>query len=74
MGSERRRTERRPQDGQRCPACGQPVGTVISRRKTLGAFVPSWGPGPCRNPDCAESTVRRAERSGGGPGRAVGAV
>ncbi|MBG7700054.1 hypothetical protein HCJ76_18690 [Streptomyces sp. MC1] len=36
-----------------CPVCGQPVETVVKRHKTLGAWVPVWGPGPCRNPDCA---------------------
>ncbi|MGW2645436.1 hypothetical protein ACWC2T_11085 [Streptomyces sp. NPDC001393] len=36
-----------------CPVCGQPVETVVGRRKTLGAWVPVWGPGPCRNPGCA---------------------
>ncbi|QES50100.1 hypothetical protein DEJ50_21995 [Streptomyces venezuelae] len=44
-----------PQAGREqrvCPACGRPVETVIRRRKVLGAFVPEWGPGPCRNPDC----------------------
>ncbi|MEU0033843.1 hypothetical protein [Streptomyces sp. NPDC006333] len=35
-----------------CPACQQPVATVVRRRKTLGAFVPVWGPGPCHNPRC----------------------
>ncbi|MFF5445061.1 hypothetical protein [Streptomyces sp. NPDC012888] len=35
-----------------CPACGRPVETVITRRKVLGAWVPAWGPGPCRNTDC----------------------
>ena len=35
-----------------CPVCGQPVATVVRRHKTLGAWVPVWGPGPCRNPDC----------------------
>ncbi|MFD8737264.1 hypothetical protein ACFV06_20420 [Streptomyces sp. NPDC059618] len=41
-------------DEQVCPACGQPVATVVHRYKTLGAWVPRWGPGPCRNPDCAD--------------------
>ncbi|MFI0168441.1 hypothetical protein [Streptomyces sp. NPDC017095] len=36
-----------------CPVCGQPVGTVVKRHKTLGAWVPVWGPGPCHNPGCA---------------------
>ncbi len=27
--------------------------TVVGRHKTLGAWVPVWGSGPCRNPDCA---------------------
>ncbi|MGW7818410.1 hypothetical protein ACWGLF_09810 [Streptomyces puniciscabiei] len=40
-------------EGHVCPVCGQPVDTVVGRRKTLGAWVPVWGPGPCRNPGCA---------------------
>ncbi|MFI1764064.1 hypothetical protein ACH41H_18715 [Streptomyces sp. NPDC020800] len=36
-----------------CPACGRTVETVVGRHKTLGAWVPVWGSGPCRNPDCA---------------------
>ncbi|WP_427920047.1 hypothetical protein [Streptomyces sp. cg40] len=35
-----------------CPACGQPVATVVRRYKTLGAWVPKWVAGPCRNPEC----------------------
>ncbi|MET9729982.1 hypothetical protein ABZZ79_04700 [Streptomyces sp. NPDC006458] len=35
-----------------CPDCGQPVGTVVRRYKTLGAWVPKWEAGPCRNPEC----------------------
>jgi hypothetical protein len=42
-----------------CPACGQPVDTVVRRHKTLGAWVPVWVPGPCRNPEC-EAHVDRA--------------
>ncbi|HET6860617.1 MAG TPA: hypothetical protein VFH94_26405 [Streptomyces sp.] len=37
-----------------CPACKQPVRTVVKRRKSLGVFVPVWGPGPCRNPACGQ--------------------
>jgi hypothetical protein len=48
-----------------CPACRQPVTTVVRRHKTLGAFVPVWGPGPCHNPEC-EAYV-------GGPGAGGGA-
>ncbi|MER7685677.1 hypothetical protein [Streptomyces sp. NPDC097610] len=47
-----------------CPACRQPVTTVVRRHKTLGAFVPVWGPGPCHNPEC--------ERYVGEPGAGVG--
>ncbi|MGV9251530.1 hypothetical protein [Streptomyces sp. NPDC003697] len=36
-----------------CPSCGQPVETVVRRHKTLGAWVPVWKPGPCRNTRCA---------------------
>jgi hypothetical protein len=35
-----------------CPVCKRPVETVVKRRKVLGAYVPSWGPGPCHDPDC----------------------
>lgn len=37
-----------------CPACGQPVERIVRRHKTLGAWVPVWVPGPCRNPDCPQ--------------------
>jgi hypothetical protein len=37
-----------------CPECGQPVATAVRRYKTLGVWVPHWGPGPCRNPECKE--------------------
>lgn len=44
-----------------CPVCGQPVETVVRRHKTLGAWVPVWTHGPCRNPRCRESRSREAE-------------
>ncbi|WUN94609.1 hypothetical protein OHT51_11230 [Streptomyces sp. NBC_00299] len=38
-----------------CPVCKQPLDMTIKRRhKTLGIFVPVWGPGPCHNPDCPD--------------------
>ncbi|MGW4085637.1 hypothetical protein ACWEGS_21695 [Streptomyces sp. NPDC004822] len=43
-----------------CPSCGQPVETVVRRRKTLGAWVPTWVAGPCRNPDCAAHSSEEA--------------
>lgn len=49
-------------DEQVCPVCGQPVATVVRRHKTLGAFVPVWGPGPCRNPKC-EAYVDKADEA-----------
>ncbi|MBD0843407.1 MULTISPECIES: hypothetical protein [unclassified Streptomyces] len=39
-------------DAHACPVCGQSVETVVRRHKTLGAWVPRWVAGPCRNPDC----------------------
>ncbi|WP_405731345.1 phage terminase large subunit family protein [Streptomyces sp. NBC_00028] len=55
-----------------CPVCGQPVETVVHRHKTLGAWVPVWVAGPCRNPDCAayaeegtEPDDERAKRAAG---------
>ncbi|RII16043.1 hypothetical protein DSC45_15760 [Streptomyces sp. YIM 130001] len=49
------RTNSRKADSQGgivCPACKRPVETAVRRRKVLGAFVPVWGPGPCRNEKC----------------------
>lgn len=40
-----------------CPVCEQSVDTVVRRHKTLGVFVPVWGPGPCHNPGCARHEV-----------------
>ncbi|MEV5545284.1 hypothetical protein AB0L35_03970 [Streptomyces sp. NPDC052309] len=54
-----------------CPVCGQPVETVVRRHKTLGAWVPVWVPGPCRNPDCeacSEEGVQAAQTGEGGQG------
>ncbi len=48
-------------DAHACPVCGQPVDTVVRRHKTLGAWVPVWVAGPCRNRECsayAEEGVR----------------
>ncbi|MEU9606123.1 hypothetical protein [Streptomyces sp. NPDC048057] len=79
MGSHGRRTVRSPQVELRspqakfrCPACGRPVGTVIKRRKTLGAFVPFWGPGPCHHRACERyvppEEIEGAEGAGGAAG------
>ncbi|GAA2291046.1 hypothetical protein GCM10010415_73530 [Streptomyces atrovirens] len=35
--------------------------TVVRRHKTLGAWVPVWTHGPCRNPRCRESRSHEAE-------------
>ncbi|MGW1501508.1 hypothetical protein ACWCQW_23535 [Streptomyces mirabilis] len=64
-----------------CPACRQPVTTTVVRRhKTLGAFVPVWGPGPCHNPECeryvgesgAGVGARSVPGTGAEPGRDTG--
>jgi hypothetical protein len=52
-----------------CSVCGQPVATVIRRHKTLGAWVPTWVAGPCRNPECASHTVESPEEHRQAPGR-----
>ncbi|MFR0358177.1 hypothetical protein [Streptomyces sediminimaris] len=46
-----------------CPVCGQPVETVIRRYKTLGAWVPRWVAGPCRDPGCG-ARVSDGEQAG----------
>lgn len=57
MGSDGRRSGPRPQSEPVCEHCGRPVGTAIKRRKVLGAYVPVWGPAPCRNPECDACVV-----------------
>nr|WP_073728010.1 hypothetical protein [Streptomyces sp. TSRI0281] len=52
MASTERETKR--QAAFMCPTCKHPVTTELKRHKTLGIFVPVWGPGPCENPDCAD--------------------
>ncbi|MFF4399290.1 hypothetical protein [Streptomyces sp. NPDC001480] len=54
-------------EGHACPACGRPVETVIRRHKTLGAWVPLWVPGPCRNPDCPANAETGPEQRTGPP-------
>ncbi|MDX3456695.1 hypothetical protein PV396_32900 [Streptomyces sp. ME02-8801-2C] len=58
-----------------CPVCGQHVTTVIRRYKTLGAWVPKWVAGPCRNTECevyvdpaaeAEAAAAAGPRTKGG--------
>ncbi|MEV0173307.1 hypothetical protein AB0I00_19600 [Streptomyces sp. NPDC050803] len=48
-------------DAHACPVCGQSVETVVRRHKTLGAWVPLWVAGPCRNPDCEAYVEEGAE-------------
>lgn len=51
----KREHETGPQGTLVCPVCKRPLEmTIKGRHKTLGIFVPVWGPGPCRNPDCPE--------------------
>jgi hypothetical protein len=47
-----------------CPTCGHRVPAEIHRHKTLGIYVPVWGPGTCQNPDCGKrdgDTVSRPQ-------------
>ncbi|MBM7437779.1 hypothetical protein [Streptomyces sp. HB132] len=47
-----------------CPACKQPVATTLARHKTLGIYVPHWGPGPCHNPECHSYEAESGASSG----------
>lgn len=40
--------------------------TVVRRHKTLGAWVPLWVAGPCRNPECGvyEAQDTEGDRAG----------
>ncbi|OSP43856.1 MULTISPECIES: hypothetical protein [unclassified Streptomyces] len=51
-----------------CPACGQPVETVVRRHKTLGAWVPVWTHGPCRNRECEKCPDHETEAGAAPPG------
>ncbi len=55
MGTKEREAE--PRAGHVCPTCKQPVAKTIYRHKSLGVWVPAWGRGPCRNPDCSQFAV-----------------
>ncbi|MFF0010058.1 hypothetical protein [Streptomyces sp. NPDC005374] len=59
-------------DERVCPACGQPVQSVVRRRKTLGAWVPVWEGGPCHNPECAACADEGAESDGDHGGATAG--
>ncbi|MFJ6655519.1 hypothetical protein ACIQNG_04030 [Streptomyces sp. NPDC091377] len=62
-------------EGHVCPVCGQSVETVVRRHKTLGAWVPQWVAGPCRNSGCAAYVEDEAERGQGpAPGAEVPAT
>lgn len=60
-----------------CPSCGQAVETVVRRHKTLGAWVPRWVAGPCRNPECGARDAEDADSGhtveGARPGQASAA-
>ncbi len=55
-------------EGHVCPACGQPVETVVRRHKTLGTWVPLWVAGPCRNPECGAHDAEGAVSGDTGEG------
>jgi hypothetical protein len=40
------------------------VDRVVRRHKTLGAWVPVWVGGPCRNPECADRAVPETGATG----------
>ncbi|MFE4668932.1 hypothetical protein ACFRI7_35865 [Streptomyces sp. NPDC056716] len=61
-------------EGTACPVCGQPVETVVKRYKTLGAWVPRWVPGPCRNRECASYEAEAGAEAVGETGGAEQAV
>ncbi|WP_037891395.1 hypothetical protein [Streptomyces sp. NRRL S-87] len=61
-----------PGQPRHCAVCGKPVDEVVHRHKTLGAFVPEWGPGPCRNPDCSAYEPGHGGGHGAGAGHRAG--
>ncbi|MCJ0871201.1 hypothetical protein MTF69_17865 [Streptomyces sp. AP-93] len=45
---------KRKREAYVCPTCKKSVPVTVHRRKTLGVFVPMWGPGACQNRDCPD--------------------
>ncbi len=45
-----------------CPTCKTSLPPAVHRHKTLGVFVPEWGPGPCQNRDCPDFRLDPAAR------------
>ncbi|QNE76364.1 hypothetical protein F0344_18580 [Streptomyces finlayi] len=60
MPSHQREPKRRTEFT--CRVCKQPVEATLTRRKTLGIFVPVWEPGPCKNPDCRRHRAADTEK------------
>ncbi|PZT71088.1 hypothetical protein DN402_01855 [Streptomyces sp. SW4] len=52
MNSERQRPASASAGERVCPACRQPVETVVHRHKSMGVYVPAYAAGPCHNPRC----------------------
>ncbi len=45
---------KREVDAYVCPTCKKSVPAEAHRHKTLGVFVPVWGPGACQNRECPD--------------------
>ena len=45
---------KRKSEAYLCPTCKKPVPAAVHRHKTLGVFVPVWGPDACQNRDCPD--------------------
>ncbi len=45
---------KRKSESYACPTCKKPTPAAVHRHKTLGVFVPVWGPGACQNRDCPD--------------------
>lgn len=49
-------------DAYTCPTCKQSVPSAVHRHKSLGVFVPEWGPGPCQNRACDSYRLEPARK------------
>lgn len=62
MATERELNPHERKGTNRCPDCGRQVEPVITgRRHTMGTWIPVWGPGPCRDPECPSHTRAATE-------------
>lgn len=58
---------KRKPEAYTCPSCKRSVPPAAHRHKTLGVFVPVWGPGACQNRECPDFRLDPSHKHSEGP-------